>query len=313
VKNRVIPALSAALALAAASPAPAAQWTPMIPGWTVHEVPIALGAVLLDQAIGSIAMDPLSGDMFVIGSVSTTPTDVSLFRVSQSGQVQDFGTVSVGISRPFFDSVHRVVLIPAGSEIARFTEYGTPLPPIAAPPSGGPITAGPDGELYAVCDGGAPPTWLRVMRYDSALSSWVPVRDVAPATGGLEINQLPEQLAFDEAGRLFATRSGVLWRIDDASTLYLGYVLLRAQLAAGSGMALFGGVLFDAGAATPPTPQGFASPSESYVPFGVAVGPGPTVLFLAPIAGGGFALDVFTMGATPTVRRSWGAVKAAAR
>jgi hypothetical protein len=283
----------------------------MQPGWTVHEVPVAINAVITDNALGSMAIDPVSGDFFVVGEI-TQGGAISLLRVSQSGQVIDLGPCPASsLGRPTFDSVHRVVYVPDGSQLARFGENGAPLAPIAAPPSG-PIAAGPDGELYSVSYGSPSPSGLKLMRYDTALATWIALRDVPLTIGspGLQY-QVPDQLTFDESGRPFATLSGQLFRIDNDATVTLGYSLLKAQLAVGSDMALFGGALFDPDA--PGSAQGFAARPPGHGLFGVGMATGPTVVFLDSSTQGVFALDVFTLGPTPAAKLSWGALKSLGR
>lgn len=314
---RYIPVLSCAVALATAAPALAA-WTPMQPGWSVHEVPVGIAQVLSFPGQASLAIDPLSGDVFLAGSVSSGATSLSLLRISQAGQVQDLGLLSLPSTRPLFDPVHRVVVIQQGSQLARFTEAGAPLPPIPAP-AAGPIAAGPDGELYAVSPGGQSASGLRIVRYDSGLDAWAPVRDVPPASGGgpgFGAGNLPDQFVLDDAGRAFVTTSSAaLFRIDDAATVFLGSTLLAGQLAVGSGMALLGEGFFDPGAGSGGPAQGFAVRPDGSGLHGVAAAPPGTVVFLAstrnPDFSESFSLQVFTLGVTPTVHSSWGALKAA--
>lgn len=311
MKHTPFIALSFALAISPASPALAA-WTPMQPGWTVHEVPLAIAAVVTDNAVGSMALDPVSGDFFVVGEASPGG-QLSLLRVSQSGQVTDLGPCSISApARPQFDAVHRVVFLPNGSQIDRFGENGALLAPIAAPPSG-PIAACPDGELYAVSEGTPSPSGLHLMRYDAALATWVSVRSVPafPPSSSYLWGRLPDQLTFDGVGKPFATFGGELFRIDDDATVTLGYSLLKAQLAVSGDMALFGEGLFDPDGSSPV--QGFAARPPGHGLFGVAIAPGPTVLFLDSATQGVFALDVFTLGPTPTTRSSWGALKSLGR
>jgi len=310
MKGRFSLAVLFVLVFAPASVALAA-WTPQQPGWTVHVVPVAITAVVTDNAVGSMAVDPVSGDFFVVGL--TTPGGVlSLLRVSQSGQVTVLGPVPAAApARPQFDAVHRVVFVSTGSQLERFGENGAPLGPIAAPPSG-PFAAGPDGELYAITFAAASPSGLQLIRYDSGLAAWLPVRDVPAAAGApYPWGNPPDQLTFDETGLPFVTLGGELFRIDDDVTVMLGYSLLKAQLAVGNNMALFGGALFDP--ENPGPAQAFAAPLTGYGLFGVAITPGPTVLFLESPTQGVFALDVFTLGPTPAAKLSWGALKSLGR
>ena len=306
MKHSFLCALSFAVAVAPTSVAHAA-WTPLQPGWTVHEVPVAISAVVLDDGLGSMAIDPVSGDFFVVGTTSPGGA-ISLLRVSQLGQVTDLGPCSITApAHPHFDAVNRVVFVPNGNQLERFGENGAPLGPIAAPPSG-PIATGPGGELYAVSDASQSPSGLRLMRYDPALATWVPVRDVpASASSPSLYGQLPDQLTIDETGRPFVTLGGQLFRIDDDATVLLGYTLLKAQLAVSGENALFGESLFDAG--DPGPAQGFAARPAGHALFGVAIAPGPTVLFLDSSAPGVFALEVFTQAPTPAAKLSWGALK----
>jgi hypothetical protein len=310
VKNRFFITLSFALAIAPASVALAA-WSPLLPGWTVHEVPVAITSTIADDALGTMAIDPVSGDFFVVGT-TTAGGAISLLRLSQSGQVINLGPCrATAPGRPAFDAVHRVVFVRSSSLLLRFGENGARLSSIAAPPSG-PFEAGPDGELYAVSYSASSPSGLQLMRYDTALAAWIALRDVPLTAGapGLQ-NQVPDQLTFDESGRPFATLGGQIFRIDDDATVSLGYSLLKAQLAVGGDMALFGEGLFDPD--DPGFAQGFASRPTGHALFGVALAPGPTVLFLDSSTSGVFALDVFTLGPTPSAKRSWGALKSLGR
>lgn len=311
--------LSCAVSMAAAVPALAA-WTPLQPGWSVHEVPIGIAFALTFPGEASLAMDPLSGDVFLTGTVSSSATSPSLLRISQAGQVQDLGPLTVPSTRPFFDPVHRVVLVQQGNQLARFTEAGAPLPPIPAP-SSGPLAVGPDGELYAVSPGGQSGSGLQIVRYDSGLAAWVPTRDVPPTSGGgpsFDAGTPPDQFVIDDAGRAFVTRSSAaLYRIDDAATVFLGGSFIASQLAVGSGMVLLGNIFYDPAAGAAGPAQGFADRPSGHGLYGVAAAPPGTVVILEsalnPDYSESFSLQVFTLGVTPAVHRSWGAVKALAR
>lgn len=312
MKHTLLCAMSLAAALAPTSVALAA-WTPLQPGWTVHEVPVAISAVVLDDGLGSMAIDPVSGDFFVVGS--TTPGGaISLLRVSQLGQVTNLGPCPVTApAHPHFDAVNRVVFVPNGNQLERFGENGAPLSPIAAPPSG-PIATGPGGELYAVSDAPQSPSGLQLMRYDPTLATWLPVRDVpASASSPPLYGQRPDQLTFDEAGKPFFSLGGQCFRIDDDDTVLLGYTLLKGQLAVSGQNALFGAALFDADAGGTSPALGFADRPAGHALFGVAIAPGPTVLFLDSSSSGVFALEVFTQAPTPAAKISWGALKSLGR
>lgn len=311
--------LLSVLACVFASPARAA-WTPSLPGWSVHEVPVNVPFVAWwPQAI---TLDPLTGDVFLGGYDAPGGTHLSLYRVSQTGQVQNLAPIDAASAAPVFDPVHRVVLVPNMYEIRRFTETGALLSPIDAFDDGCPIAVAPDGELYAIASGGATPTGLRIMRYDPALNEWLFVRDVPPQTVPYPPltngSSVPSQLVIDEAGRMFVTASGsTLFRIDESETVFIGYTLLTGGMAAGSDRVFLGPAGFDADAATAVSAQSFASPTTGHACYGVATAPDGSVIFLAAArtgdGGESYWLEIFTMGPTPAVQRSWGALKSLGR
>ena len=311
MKGRCSLILSCAFALALASPALAA-WTPP-PGWSVHEVPLPVHYVVSDDALASLAFDPLTGDLFLVGSLSLPGGALSLMRVSQAGQAQDLGPVTWWPVRPVFDPVHRVVLLSHDDMIDRFTEAGAPLGSIPkfAP---GPFAIGPGGDLDALVADDQVPGSLLIVRYDFGISSWVPVR-VAPPPSGVPpyLTAPPQQLVIDDAGRLFGNQSGALYRIDDTSTKLIGGALLMGQIAVAPGLGIFNLVRFDPDAPDAAPMQPFGTPPAGHAPAGVAILPGPTVVILDVTQGWDYALEIFTMSPTPAVHRSWGAVKALAR
>jgi hypothetical protein len=316
MKSRLLPAVLFALAFA--SPAFAA-WTPMVPGWSVHEVPLSL-SVAMPYNWQSLALDPLSGDVFLIGAASQGSPDYSLYRVSPAGQVSNLAAVPYPSFGLVFDAVHRIVLLPGANSIARFAENGASLPPIASA-GNGPVAAGPDGELYAVVPSIPSATGLRIVHYDMGADAWLPVRDVPPTQNGffpLDGGNPPVQLAIDAAGKLFVSpSSAIVYRIDDQVCVGLGSYLLSSQLAVGSGMAFLGGVFWDSGAAGPASPQGFAAPAPGHRDVAIAAAPTGEVVGLDfrqdPDLTEHFALEFFSTAPTPAVQRSWGALKAAAR
>jgi hypothetical protein len=310
--------LLSALACVFAPPARAA-WTPNLPGWSVHEVPLRIPFV--GYWPYAITLDPLTGDVFLLGYDAPGGGNIFLYRVSQTGQVQNLAPIDASSGPPIFDPVHRVVLLPNMYEIKRFTETGAPLSPIDAFSNGDPIAVAPDGELYALVGGGQTPTGLRIMRYDPALNAWTFVRDVPPQTESyppLYDNSPQGQLQIDAAGRMFASPTGsTLFRIDESATAFIGYTLLSGGIAAGADRVLLGLAGFDPEATTAYSPQSFATPTAGHASYGGVVAPDGSVIFLsaAQTSGGGerYWLQIFTMAPTPAVQSSWGALKSLGR
>lgn len=313
MKSRSFLILFCAVALAFATPALAA-WTPNLPGWTVQEFPMAIDHVVSSPDKG-IALDPVSGDLFVEGFATATSSDISLFRVTQSGQAQQIAS-PVPYATPVFDPVHRVVLLPTNSEIQRLDEHGAPLPPIpgAAP---GPIAVTLGGELVAVASNAYTASGLQFVRYDEGLFSWIPTANVPPSSSSLfSPGTLPSQLLFDSTGRAFLFyNSTVAFRVDDLETVGLGGSLTMGTAAVGSGLLFLGRFVTDALASGAGAWSNFASPGPDPLGFaGIAVTPDGRVLVVSQGDWvGPCSLVIFSRGATPAVHRSWGAVKALAR
>jgi len=74
---------------------------------------------------------------------------------------------------------------------------------------------------------------------------------------------------------------------------------------------------FDPAATTAYSAQYFATPTTGQASYGGAVGPDGSVIFLSGAMNGdgsqSFWLEIFTMGPTPAVPRSWGALKSLGR
>lgn len=301
--------LAVALLCSLATPSFAA-WTPP-PGWNVTEVPLPVTFVPLDATFATLTLDPLTGDVFFVGQDAPNAA-LSLMRATTSGQVTVLAPVAYAGLHPTFDPVHRVLLLPQVGQIDRYTESGAPLPPIP-PSASGPIAVSPDGVLHAPAWSFTSASGLALQRFDEALGAWVHERDV-PA-GGMISSLVPgsAQLVYDESGRPFAAHGGVLHRIDDAATVMLGHVLLQGQLAVGGGMALYHYGRFDASAPGSAPAQGFAQWPQGHALLGQVIAPGPVVVILGVDTDSRYTLQVFSQLPTPAVRRSWGAIKAAAR
>jgi hypothetical protein len=310
MKSRSPFLLSCAFAFVLATPAFAA-WTPLQPGWFVHEAPVALGAAVTFPGWGALAGDPVSGDVFVVGALGQS-SDLALYRISPSGQMVHLAAISGYATAPVFDPVHRVVLVGQGSQTARFGEFGAVLAPLPVAATG-PSAFGPDGEWYEMTSSAQSASGLQIKRYDGGLGAWVAVRDVPLTSNPPDLTQ-PDQLAIDPAGRVFASHSGALYRVDAGATVMIGSSLIAGQLAVAPGMLLFGEGLFDPDASSIMSGVGFASRPAGHGLFGVAITSGPTVVFLEsvqlPDLSQSFTLQVFTLAPTPAVQRSWGALKA---
>jgi hypothetical protein len=310
MKIRLFTLLVCMLACTCAAAAFAA-WIPQVPGWTAQKVPLDVVSLTNSPSTDGVAFDPVSGDLFMPGFAPGVLTS-ALMRVSQSGHVQVIVS-QAGWVRPIFDPVQRILYQRTDAEILRFDEHGAPLPSIIDVPPG-PIAVAPDGRLYSLA--WHPPTQahLDLLRYDGTDLGWNPVQ-LLPAAMAPWNYSMPDQMLFDLSGKLFLVQGGAAFRADDAQITFVGGSLLQAQAAVGAGFFFLGAAFTDAGSGSSTNMPPFALPNPTSIGLtGVAVTPDGRILFTAQEGYYGPAsLVIFSPGATPTVRRSWGAVKTAAR
>lgn len=313
MRSRCSLVLSCAFALALVPPALAA-WTPLLPGWTAHEVPLNNVVLGTSPPESGIALDPVSGKLYVAGFDVSVSIVSSLLRVDALGQVTTV-VGQAGLRPPVFDPVHRRLYQLSEGSILVFDENGSPLPPIVDFPQG-PLAAGPDGELYSFRWHPPLNSYLDLVRYDGPLSGWVPVKTLSPFPVPWN-SEMPTQLLLDASGTLFFfTHDAAAFRVDGTSIVALGARPQAASAAVGPGFLFLGDSFVDPAGSGVQAWTRFAAPTTSgTVCASVGVWPDGSVVFLsanAPV-GDGCSLVVFTRDVTPTVHRSWGAVKALAR
>jgi len=202
----------------------------------------------------------------------------------------------------------------AQEEILVYNEGGATLPPIGAGLIG-PIAAGHDGELYSLQWHFPGQTTLDLVRYESSTDIWVPVMRTStfPFPWWTE---MPTRLLLDAEGTVyFFTDDITAFRIDGTLIVALGTGPQLGPANVGPGFLFLGEWFIDPGAAGVQAWTRFAAPTTSgQVCVGSGVRPDGSVVFLSanPPAGDVCSLVVFTRDETPTVHRSWGALKSAA-
>lgn len=279
--------------LAVITSAAHASLTPLAPGWSSASI-----ADHMHTPFMGIAADPVTHDAFVIDIGAPTNT---LFRVTVAGVRTELLSGAFHGEILAFDPVARVVFLSELGAVLRVSETGEVLGSIPGEVSA--LTIGADGALY----GGAPG---RVLRFDAGAGEWQEWRTFAPRFG----LDTPTSLAFDGAGRLFATLGALVCRIEPGSAVVLGSTLVRKGLACSPGVVLCGASSFDPlgdeavgnhGVAWVETDsatgmiEGVACTSDGRI-YMTALGAHP---------GAGSVWVAFPPGAVTARRTTWGAIK----
>ena len=283
----------------------------MLPGWTAHEVPLP-GVILGTSPPERVRARSRFRVMSVAGFDLTTTVISALLRVSPLGEVNlVFG--GAPLLRPFPDPVHGLVYYHAGDRILRYDEHGAALTPLDNSYSS-PIAVSPEGDLYSLRWHPPVQTRLDLVRFDVASEEWTVVRTLStfPSRPGRDGRPQCCSTTRGSSSSSPVTRMRSGWTAPRSSP----WAVARACIPPRWDRVPFMGDSFvdplrrDARPSTR-----FAAPSSSDL---VCVGAGVTadgrVLFLSaktPV-GDGCSVVVFTRDVTPSVRRSWGAVKSTA-
>lgn len=309
MKLRPILGLLAVVACSVTLALPArAAWTPLLPGWTATEVSLPLSQL---NVVGS-TLDPVTGDLFVVGSAAPV-FETTLLRITRAGATSTLTPVSgVWDQSPAFSPVSRLVYVASDVGVQRFdTDGGTQgAYPGRAP---GPIAATSSGAVWSVKRVGTDQR-LQLQQYDEATGWWNAVK-LLPALPAPWTGQPADEMLVDESDHVYLVLGGAVLRADDTQATLLGSSLLAQPSAIGSSRLFQGAQFVDPNGGSQAWTT-FAAPTPSnLVVLAVAVTPeGDVLLVSSPPDGSATSLTVFTPnGTTPTVRSSWGTLKAGAR